>query len=414
MTPLLSIRSLTKRFGEREVLRGVSLDIASGEFLTILGESGSGKTTLLRMIAGFEQPDSGEIWMGDERLDGLPAYRRPVNTVFQSYALFPHLSVRENVAYGLRAQGAPRAGIFGRVAQALAMVKMSEFERQSPARLSGGQQQRVALARALVNRPKLLLLDEPLSALDANLRRQMQTELKSLQREVGITFLFVTHDQDEAMALSDRVALLRAGGLEQVATPREIYNHPETAYVAQFIGHTNILRAEVSGGVACAGTIAWRWGGSAYSNGTALFSLRPEAIRVVPPAETGLPSEDTVRFRARVATQTFGGASDFMEIVCPDGQRLRVRVPSGSSLEGEQRFEFDLLDAIPVRPAGSAAAAATTPSAGAPSTDTPSTDAPSADTPSADAPSADVTPADAAAAEVAAADTPPAGEGPAQ
>jgi spermidine/putrescine ABC transporter ATP-binding subunit len=356
MTPLLSIRSLTKRFGARDVLRGVSLEVASGEFLTILGESGSGKTTLLRMIAGFEQPDSGEIWMDNERLEQLPAYRRPVNTVFQSYALFPHLSVRENVAYGLRAQRAPRAEIFSRVGQALAMVKMSEFERQAPARLSGGQQQRVALARALVNRPKLLLLDEPLSALDANLRRQMQTELKSLQREVGITFLFVTHDQDEAMALSDRIALLRAGQLEQVATPREIYNRPETAYVAQFIGQTNILRAEISGGVACAGTIAWRYGGSANSDvAPALFSLRPEAIRVVPASETNLPSEDTVRFRARAVAQAFGGASDFLEIVCPDGQTLRVRVPSGSSVEGEQRFEFDLRDAIAVRTAGAAA-----------------------------------------------------------
>jgi ABC-type Fe3+/spermidine/putrescine transport system ATPase subunit len=383
VTPLLSIRSLIKRFGEREVLRGVSLDVASGEFLTILGESGSGKTTLLRMIAGLEQPDSGEIWMGDERLEGLPAYRRPVNTVFQSYALFPHLSVRENVAYGLRAQGAPRAGILGRVEQALAMVKMTEFARQAPARLSGGQQQRVALARALVNRPKLLLLDEPLSALDANLRRQMQTELKSLQREVGITFLFVTHDQDEAMALSDRIALLRAGGLEQVATPREIYNRPETAYVAQFIGQTNILRAEISGGVACAGTIAWRWGGSAYSNGTALFSLRPESIRVVPPAETSLPSEDTVRFRARVVAQTFGGAIDIMEIVCPDGQALRIRVPAGTSMEGEQRFEFDLRDAVAVRTTGSAA-----PAAGEPPDDTSSSGTPPGGSTSEDTPPA--------------------------
>jgi ABC-type Fe3+/spermidine/putrescine transport system ATPase subunit len=332
-----------------------------------------------------------------------------VNTVFQSYALFPHLSVRENVAYGLRAQGAPRAGILTRVEQALAMVKMSEFERQAPGRLSGGQQQRVALARALVNRPKLLLLDEPLSALDANLRRQMQTELKSLQREVGITFLFVTHDQDEAMALSDRVALLRGGGLEQVATPREIYNRPETAYVAQFIGQTNILRAEVSGGVACAGTIAWRWGGSAYSNGTALFSLRPECIRVVPPAETSLPSEETVRFRARIVTQTFGGASDFMEIVCPDRQTLRVRVPSGSSLEGEQRFEFDLHDAIPVRATGSAAPSVNTASASAPSTD-----APSAGVAAAEVTPPDTPPAEAAAADVAPADVPSPREGPAQ
>jgi putative spermidine/putrescine transport system ATP-binding protein len=184
---------------------------------------------------------------------------------------------------------------------------------------------------------------------------------------------------------------LRAGGLEQVATPREIYNRPETAYVAQFVGQTNILRAEVSGGVACAGTIAWRWGGSAYSNGTALFSLRLESIRVVPPDATSLPSEDTVRFRARIVTRTFGGASDFMEIVCPDKQTLRVRVPSGSSLEGEQRFEFDLRDAIPVRTTGAAAPSAHTPSASAPSTD-----APSADTPSADATPGDVAPADAA------------------
>src|SRR5580693_8861049 len=255
--PILSIRQVIKRFGQRPVLRGVSLDVASGEFLTILGESGSGKTTLLRMIAGFEQPDSGEIWMDHERLEQLPAYRRPVNTVFQSYALFPHLSVSENVAYGLRAQRAPRAEIFSRVGQALAMVKMSEFERQAPARLSGGQQQRVALARALVNRPKLLLLDEPLSALDANLRRQMQTELKSLQREVGITFLFVTHDQDEAMALSDRIALLRAGQLEQIASPREIYSHPDTAYTAEFIGQTNLLRAEIHSGTATCGILRW-------------------------------------------------------------------------------------------------------------------------------------------------------------
>jgi len=356
VTPLLSIRSLIKRFGDREVLRGVSLDVASGEFLTILGESGSGKTTLLRMIAGFEQPDSGEIWMDNERLERLPAYQRPVNTVFQSYALFPHLSVRENVAYGLRAQGAARAEIHARVEQALAMVKMSELARQAPARLSGGQQQRVALARALVNRPKLLLLDEPLSALDANLRRQMQTELKSLQREVGITFLFVTHDQEEAMALSDRIALLRAGGLEQVATPREIYNRPETAYVAQFIGQTNILRAEIGGGVACAGSIAWRCGGSANSDGApALFSLRPESIRLASAAGTSSPSGDAVRFRARVVTQTFGGASDLLEIVCPDGQALRARVLSGDMLEGEQRFEFDLRDAVAVRATGSGA-----------------------------------------------------------
>jgi spermidine/putrescine transport system ATP-binding protein len=196
--PLLEVRAVAKRFGAREVLKNISLNIAAGEFLTLLGESGSGKTTLLRLIAGFEQPTSGEIWMSGEQLDTLPPYKRRVNTVFQNYALFPHLNVRDNVAYGLRVQGAPKNEIPGRVAEALNMVKMAEFADARPSRLSGGQQQRVALARALVNRPQLLLLDEPLSALDANLRKQMQSELKSLQREIGITFLFVTHDQEEA------------------------------------------------------------------------------------------------------------------------------------------------------------------------------------------------------------------------
>ncbi|HYL84496.1 MAG TPA: ATP-binding cassette domain-containing protein, partial [Candidatus Angelobacter sp.] len=269
---LLSIREVVKRFGNRPVLRGISLDVAAGEFLTILGESGSGKTTLLRLIAGFEQLDAGEIRIAGERLDTQPPYHRPVNTVFQSYALFPHLTVFENVAYGLRAHGERKDEIAGRVTQALEMVKMGEFASAAPPRLSGGQQQRVALARALVNLPRVLLLDEPLSALDANLRRQMQSELKSLQREVGITFIFVTHDQEEAMALSDRIALLRAGLLEQVAGPREIYGRPATAYSAQFIGQTNLLAAEVSDGIARAGAIVWRTFGS---SGRHLYSLRP-------------------------------------------------------------------------------------------------------------------------------------------
>src|SRR5262249_50900981 len=198
---LLEMRAVSKRFAAREVLKTLSLQIASGEFLTLLGESGSGKTTLLRLIAGFEQPSAGEIWMHGARLDTLPPYKRRVNTVFQQYALFPHLTVSENVAYGLEAARTPKAEIAARGKEALAMVRMEEFAKAKPAKLSGGQQQRVALARALVNRPELLLLDEPLSALDANLRKEMQSELKSLQRGVGITFLFVTHDQEEAMAL---------------------------------------------------------------------------------------------------------------------------------------------------------------------------------------------------------------------
>ncbi len=239
--PLLDIRNLAKSFGKTAVLRDISLQVAEGEFLTILGESGSGKTTLLRIIAGFESASSGEILMGGERLDNLPPYRRRVNTVFQHYALFPHLTVAENVGYGLKIARLPKQEVASRVEQALDMVKMSAYAASKPAKISGGQQQRIALARALVNRPRLLLLDEPLSALDANLRRQMQVELKSLQREVGISFVFVTHDQEEAMVMSDRIALLRMGKLEQVASPREIYNRPATAYTAQFIGHTNLL-----------------------------------------------------------------------------------------------------------------------------------------------------------------------------
>ena len=338
---LLEIRNIAKRFGRRDVLRNISLDVAAGEFLTILGESGSGKTTLLRLIAGFEQPTGGEIRMAGERIDTLPPYRRRVNTVFQHYALFPHLSVAENVAYGLRVQGVPRAEIEPRVEQALAMVKMSASAQSPPSKLSGGMQQRVALARALVNRPRLLLLDEPLSALDANLRRQMQTELKMLQREIGITFLFVTHDQDEAMALSDRIALLRAGVLEQIASPREIYNRPATAYTAQFVGQTNLLRAEVVRGAARAGALAWPCGGA---DGAATFSLRPEHIR---PAADGLAGGSSAAlFRAKLRLQTFCGSTDLLEVECSDGQRLRVRVPSRGMLEGEMEFEFCGADCV--------------------------------------------------------------------
>jgi spermidine/putrescine transport system ATP-binding protein len=339
---LLEVRNVAKSFGAREVLKHISLEIASGEFLTLLGESGSGKTTLLRLIAGFEQPSSGEIWMSGERLDKLPPYKRRVNTVFQNYALFPHLSVQENVAYGLQVGGAAKSEIPGRVNEALQMVKMQEFARSRPAKLSGGQQQRVALARALVNRPKLLLLDEPLSALDANLRKQMQGELKSLQRELGITFLFVTHDQDEAMALSDRIALLKDGGLEQVASPREIYAHPATSYTAEFIGQTNLLRAEITNGVAACGSLCWN---AMQPNGPALFSLRPESIHLSP---DGPAPADAVCFSAVVRQQIFSGSSEHLELDLA-GQLLRARIPARGPLSGEQEFWFSPGDAIAVR-----------------------------------------------------------------
>ena len=339
---LLSIRRVAKTFGRNVVLRDVSLEIAEGEFLTILGESGSGKTTLLRIIAGFESTTSGELWMGTERLDGEPPYRRRVNTVFQSYALFPHLTVEENVAYGLRVAKRPEAEIAQRVAEALDKVKMTTHAKAKPSKISGGQQQRVALARALVNRPRLLLLDEPLSALDANLRRQMQVELKSLQREVGIAFVFVTHDQEEAMVMSDRIALLRSGELEQVATPREIYSHPATAYVAQFIGHTNLLKGEVRSGVARCGMLSWA---SPLPDGPVLFSLRPEQIRVA----GGTPTRDAVRVRGRIRHRAFHGATELIRVECNDGLVLVVSTASGNNLQNEVELEFSADDAVVVR-----------------------------------------------------------------
>src|ERR1700758_1084669 len=339
---LLSIRNVAKTFGQNVVLRNVSLEIAEGEFLTILGESGSGKTTLLRIIAGFETASSGELWMGPERLDQQPPYRRRVNTVFQSYALFPHFTVEENVAYGLRVAKRPDAEITQRVADALDKVKMTTFAKAKPSKISGGQQQRVALARALVNRPRLLLLDEPLSALDANLRRQMQVELKSLQRDVGIAFVFVTHDQEEAMVMSDRIALLRSGELEQVATPREIYNRPATAYVAQFIGHTNLLRAEVRDGTAHANPLSWP---TALPDGPALFSLRPEHLRLA----AATTNEQSVRVHGRLLHQAFHGATELIRVQCEKGLVLVERTPGGKRLQNEIELEFSPADAVPVR-----------------------------------------------------------------
>jgi spermidine/putrescine ABC transporter ATP-binding subunit len=344
--PLVSIRSVAKHFGKNVVLRDITLEIAEGEFLTILGESGSGKTTLLRILAGFEQATSGEVWMAGERLDTQPPYRRRVNTVFQHYALFPHMTVAENVSYGLRIAKCPAAEIDSRVAEALEKVKMSTYAKSKPSKISGGQQQRVALARALVNRPRLLLLDEPLSALDATLRRQMQVELKALQREVGITFIFVTHDQEEAMVMSDRIALLRSGELEQVASPREIYSRPATAYTAQFIGHTNLLKAEVRNGRATSGAIAWP---TSLPDGTHLFSLRPECMAI---AESGVsPGESAIRFCAKLRDRVFQGANELWRVETSDGQLLTVRRSSRHAGEVQDiELTFSPADAVPVSP----------------------------------------------------------------
>ncbi len=346
---LLSLRHVAKNFGKNRVLRDISLEIAEGEFLTVLGESGSGKTTLLRIIAGFEHASFGELWMGEERLDKQPPYRRRVNTVFQHYALFPHLTVEQNVGYGLRVAKRPASEIAQRVSEALDKVKMAAYAKAKPSKISGGQQQRVALARALVNRPRLLLLDEPLSALDANLRRQMQVELKFLQREVGIAFVFVTHDQEEAMVMSDRIALLRSGELEQVATPREIYSRPVTAYVAQFIGHTNLLKGEVRAGVARCSSLAWEL---ELPDGPAVFSLRPENIRVVDTGNAARAANtggDGLRVRGKVMHQAFHGATELIRVECEGGQVLVVRTPSGARIQDEIELEFSAADAVLVR-----------------------------------------------------------------
>jgi putative spermidine/putrescine transport system ATP-binding protein len=264
---VVRLDAVTKQFGQVTAVRDVSLDVLPGEFLTLLGPSGSGKTTCLRMIAGFERPTEGRIWLAGRDVTDVPPFDREVNTVFQDYALFPHMTVEQNVGYGLLVRGVGRAERRRRVTEALETVRLPDYGPRKPGQLSGGQRQRVALARALVNRPQVLLLDEPLAALDRKLREQMQLELKSLQREVGITFLLVTHDQDEALTMSDRVAVFDAGALQQVGPPAEVYDRPRNAFVADFIGTSNLVEGEP----------AVRLFGSERP-----ASLRPERIRLEP------------------------------------------------------------------------------------------------------------------------------------
>ncbi len=265
MTAAITLRGLVRHFGEVRAVDGVDLDIAEGEFFSMLGPSGSGKTTVLRLIAGFEQATAGGVLLAGRDVTALPPYARDVNTVFQDYALFPHMSVRENVEYGLRVKKVPAADRRRRAAEALEAVRLEAYGDRRPQQLSGGQRQRVALARALVNRPSVLLLDEPLGALDLKLRREMQVELKQLQREVGITFVFVTHDQEEALTMSDRIAVFNAGRIEQVASPTELYESPATSFVAGFVGTSNLLTGDA------ARRIMGRPG---------TFSVRPEKIHL--------------------------------------------------------------------------------------------------------------------------------------
>jgi putative spermidine/putrescine transport system ATP-binding protein len=266
----IRLRGLTRRFGEVVAVNGVDLDVIDGEFLTLLGPSGSGKTTVLRMIAGFERPDEGTIELDGVDVTSVPPFARDVNTVFQDYALFPHMTVQKNVEYGLKVKKVPSAERVKRAKESLESVRLGAYGDRAPSQLSGGQRQRVALARALVNRPKVLLLDEPLGALDLKLREQMQVELKEIQRDVGITFVFVTHDQDEALTMSDRIAVFNEGNIAQLGTPTEVYEHPATSFVAGFVGTSNLLAS------AAAEAVLGRSG---------TWSVRPEKIQLLGAAD---------------------------------------------------------------------------------------------------------------------------------
>jgi putative spermidine/putrescine transport system ATP-binding protein len=268
--PAVTLERVVKSFGDVVAVDGVDLEIADGEFFSMLGPSGSGKTTTLRMIAGFEEPTSGTIRLHGQDITGVPPFDRDVNTVFQDYALFPHMSVGDNIGYGLVVRRVPAAERRQRVADAMRMVRLEGYEKRRPTQLSGGQRQRVALARALVNRPRVLLLDEPLGALDLKLREEMQIELKAIQQQVGITFIYVTHDQEEALTMSNRLAVFNAGRIEQIGTPADVYEHPATTFVAGFVGTSNLLTGEAARAVI--GT-------------DGVFTVRPEKIRIADPAE---------------------------------------------------------------------------------------------------------------------------------
>jgi len=312
MTAAVSFQNVSRHFGEVRAVDDLSLEIAGGEFFAMLGPSGSGKTTCLRLIAGFDQPTSGHIEIFGETAEGVPPYRRNVNTVFQDYALFPHLNVIDNVAYGLMVKGFPREERTRRAAEALTMVKLAGLNSRRPSQLSGGQRQRVALARALVNRPKVLLLDEPLGALDLKLREQMQVELKALQQQLGITFVFVTHDQGEALSMADRVAIFNEGRLVQVGAPRDIYERPQTRFVADFVGSSNVLDPEFS---------------ELHGGRRAWTSLRPENIRI---GKNGVQPGESPRAEGVVVSVQYQGATTRL-VVDVNGKALGVAVPAGAS-----------------------------------------------------------------------------------
>lgn len=313
MTAAVSLQKVSRHFGLVRAMDGVDLEVAPGEFFAMLGPSGSGKTTCLRLIAGFEQPTSGTIRIFDEAVEGVPPYRRNVNTVFQDYALFPHMNVRDNVAFSLMLRKIDRAERSRAAEAALEMVKLTGYGDRRPGQLSGGQRQRVALARAIVNKPKVLLLDEPLGALDLKLREQMQEELKALQKTLGITFIFVTHDQGEALSMADRVAVFNAGAIMQVGTPEDIYRRPQTRFVADFVGSSNVLPPDFVHSIL--GISKWA-------------SLRPEAVHVVRAGAGASAMTGTVISRSYMGSTTRLG----IEL---NKQRIHAVLPSTGNVPAE-------------------------------------------------------------------------------
>ena len=334
--PSVRLSAVSKQFGEFVAVRELDLDIADGEFFTLLGPSGCGKTTTLRMIAGFEEPTAGEILIGGENVDGLPANKRPTNTVFQSYALFPHLNVRDNVAFGLKRKKVDSAEIDKRVETELERVGLAAEANRRPNQLSGGMQQRVALARALVNLPKVLLLDEPLGALDLKLRKGLQVELKKIQREVGITFVYVTHDQEEALTMSDRIAVMNRGRIEQVAGPEDVYERPATDFVAGFIGVSNLMPGKVSSANGSSARVALDSGpeieasieGGATAGERIHAVVRPEKLRIT----TGEDGEGP-GVSGTVQSSVYLGTATQIVVELTGGTRMTVLVPNADEAE---------------------------------------------------------------------------------
>ncbi len=346
---LLELRNLTRRYGDLPAVDNVSLVVEPGEFVTLLGPSGCGKTTLLRLIAGFDMPDAGQILLDGKDIGAIPPEKRPLHTVFQSYALFPHMTVAENVAFPLSMARLDKAAIQAKVREALDGVHLSDRAAAYPHELSGGQKQRVALARSLVNRPRLLLLDEPLAALDAKLRESMQHELIDLQRDVGITFIFVTHAQDEALALSHRVAVMQQGRIEQFDTPARIYGFPQNRFVADFIGNTNLLPVRIAGAdsdrlrleAAGLGTIVAPPRDGAQAGQTGWFSVRPEQVRMGVDLESSLQN----RYAGSVRSFIYVGNVTTYTVELADGTLIEALL--SNSAPGRARF-FEVGDAVTV------------------------------------------------------------------